>query len=567
MLRRLVIRDYLLVRQAELTLEPGLTVLTGETGAGKSMVVGALDVLLGERFPPDVTAHGAERTVVEGVFQIDPQRLRQVLPDDEAPENEVILRREITRQGRSRSWLNDHPLPLSQLQKLRAALADFHGQREHQTLFDPLQQLIYLDVFAGCTAEAAAVAEQAATRAAQKKECQRLQAELTAHRKDRALLEYQLEEIERLGLRAGEEESVVARLKKLESAERLAEETGRLCALLIESDTSLVTVAGQAKLLATAITRTDPELNPVADELAVVSSQLKDLGEQVRRYRDALHVDESELQRLRDRRSLLWELRRKHGQTLDEILSRSAEMKDLLKRGRQLEETCREREAELAATGERLVAAALRLSRARHKAAPEFSSRVLDALKPLGFPDPRFAAVLTSADEPFDPELISPQGADQVDFVFSANPGIPPLPIHRVASGGESSRVTLAIKSVLAGALDYPLMVYDEIDLGISGRVADQVGAALAKLAERHQVIVITHLPQIAARADRHLAVRKRTRSGATETTVEALSAEQRVEELAGLLAGPAITEKSRASAGEMLRQNDKPKKPTRSLG
>jgi DNA repair protein RecN (Recombination protein N) len=556
MLQRLLIRDYLLVRRVELDFQSGLSVLTGETGAGKSMILGALDVLLGEKPPRDAVASGAERAVIEGEFQIpSAESLTEIVPVEDLNGEELRLRREITPQGRTRLWLNDRPLAQDALLKLRELLADFHGQREHQALFKPSCQLEYLDAFAGAGEVAQKVAQRHAQRVSQKRELDRLRIALASHRKDSALLDYQLQEIERLDLKAGEEQEIEARLAKLESAEKLAAEAARLLELLSEADGSLVALSGKARQTAAAIAQIDHDLNDVASELGDIASRLKDLADQVRHYLDGLNFEEAELARLRERRGLLWEMKRKHGLTVEQILERAGELKRLLAEGQTLNDSCRAVETSLAQTDVDLARSARQLSEQRHAAAREFSESVMETLKPLGFSHPRFEVRVETLPDPFDVEKISADGADRASFLFSANPGGRLAPLSEVASGGESSRVTLAIRSVLSDKAEYPLMVYDEMDLGISGRVADQVGKALHRLARRHQVIVVTHLPQIASRADHHLAVYKSTRDGGAETTAKFISGEERVQAVAALIAGAKVTEKSLASASELLRQ------------
>jgi DNA repair protein RecN (Recombination protein N) len=556
MLHRLVIRDYLLVRRVELDFESGLTVLTGETGAGKSMILGALDVLLGEKPPRDSVAPSAERAVIEGEFLLPPsETLAEILGDEDGGAQEIRVRREIARQGRSRLWLNDRPLSQDVLPRLRELLADFHGQREQQSLFKPSRQLEYLDVFADTGDESRKVAALYAQRVSQTRELERLRAALNGHRKDRALLEYQLREIERLGLKQGEEQEIEARLVKLESAEKLAADASHLLALLSEADVSLVALGGQARQTAAAIARIDQDLNEAATELGDVVSRLKDLAEQVRHYLDGLNFDESELARLRERRGLLWEMKRKHGLTVEQILERAGELRRFLTEGQALEDSFHAQEATLQATDDELVAAAGDLSARRCLAAKEFSQSVVETMKPLGFSHPRFEANVETLPEPWDVEKMTAHGADRVTFLFSANPGGRPAPLTEVASGGESSRVTLAIRSVLSDKAEYPLMVYDEMDLGISGRVADQVGKSLHRLARRHQVIVVTHLPQIASRADHHLLISKLSRDGSSETTAKFIFGDERVQAIAALIAGAKVTDKSLASASELLRQ------------
>jgi DNA repair protein RecN (Recombination protein N) len=562
MLKQLVIRHYLLVKDVELDFTSGLTAFTGETGAGKSMVLGALDVLLGEKFPRDAVGDDSERAVIEGVFQFpDTSRFREFIAEDDGEATaEIIVRREIGRQGRTRSWLNDRPIPLDDLLKLRELLADFHGQREHQTLFKPAKQLEYLDLYAGTLRGRERVNLLYGKRQNQRRELTETEQRLAAHQKERALLEYQLEEIERLGLSPGEEATLEARLHKLESAEKLAAETGRLIDLLEENEPSLVGASGVAKNIAANLAKIDADAEPMAKELADIGSQLKDIALQARHYLDSLAFDEAELQTLRERRGLLWELRRKHGVTLDQLLARAAEMKALLAEGETLEQTRARLAQELHETDKALADAATELSQKRQRAATAFSAQVVTALKPLGFEDPRFLVAAMPLPSPLTPDLIGADGADKIEFLFAANPGGKPASLSAVASGGESSRVTLAIKSVLSDQAEYPLLVYDEIDLGISGRVADQVGKALAAIARRHQVLVITHLPQIASRADQQISVKKATRGTTTTVTAAALQDDERVREIAALIAGSRITDQALASASELLKDGGKRK-------
>ncbi len=560
MLTRLVIRDYLLVRRLELDFARGLTALTGETGAGKSMIVGALDVLLGERFPKDAVPEGAERAVIEGFFKPDdPAAIYAVIGDEDMEQNaEVLLRREISKNGRTRSMINDRPITQDILQQVRDLLADFHGQREHQSLFRTSTQLDYLDTFAECADLAADVHRLYDVRSAQRRELERQTAALNEFRKDRALLEYQLDEIQKLGLKPNEEETIDGRLMKLESAEKIAVEAARLLDLLAEAEPSLITMAGRARFTATAIAKMDKEFQVTVDELSDLESRMKEIGFQIREYADNLEFDPAELEELRERRGLIWKLKRKHGLTIEEILKRAEDLKTMVERGDVMEQELEQLGAQLTQTDSEFVAAAEKLSTGRQRAAKPFGDAAVAAMKPLGFTAPQFDVVLTTLPRPFDAAQLIANGADKVQFQFSANPGCKLAPIADVASGGESSRVTLAIKSVLATKISYPMMIYDEIDLGISGRVADHVGTALAGLAKHHQVLAITHLPQIASRADQHLLVTKTIERGKTHTTAKFLTPGERVEAVAALIAGVHITDKALASASELLRQSGK---------
>lgn len=557
MLLHLSINDYLLIPNLSLDFHRGLTVLTGQTGAGKSIVLGAIDVLLGQPFPQDAIYKGSERAILEGVFSVDDPDLTEEFLDREDVEegrtSELTVRRELSVNGRTRTYLNDRPIPRSTLQRLRDYLADFHGQREHQALFNPVRQLEYLDAFAGTGAQAAAVADLYAGCASLSQKLTAVQEELHRHRMEQSLLSYQLEEIERLGLKAGEEEEISNRLSRLESAEKLTGDAAGLIELVSDGDESLAVLSGRARRMAGEAAALDPQFAGMAEELTEIEARIKDVAEQIRDYAESLTIDEEELERLRERRSVIWELKRKHGLDVEQILERAAEMRSLLERGEELQRTAGKFQSELEETQDRLKQRARELSQKRKHAAEGFARKVTAAMKPLGFSKAVFEIRVRSTDSD-NVDKITRHGSDTIDFLFTANPDSGPLPLSSVASGGESSRTTLAIKSVLADRIQYPLMVYDEIDSGISGRVADQVGQALAVLAKRHQVLVITHLPQIASRADHHLAVTKTVERSRTRTTVKYVTGDERVTEIAALLAGTRITDKALASAGELLR-------------
>jgi DNA repair protein RecN (Recombination protein N) len=561
MLRSLDIRNYLLVREATLQFQSGLTVVTGETGAGKSIIVGAIDVLLGEKFPKDAIGPHADKAIIEGTFRVaERSAIETAIPDLEwnGAHNELLIRREIGAAGRTRSFVNDLPVTVEIIQTLRARLADFHGQREQHSLFQAARQLDYLDALLGLREKVARIKQQCESRRELERERKQLSGTLEQLRRDRALLTYQLEEIERLGLKAGEEEIIEARLRKLESAEKLTGECAHLVEILSESEPSLLTLAGQAKTTAATIAKVDPEFGNISNEIADLVARLKDIAHEAQHYLERLNVDENDLAKLRERRTILWDLRRKHGVNVEQILSRADEMKQMLKHGEELEQREREIAGHVATLDSELLEQARELSRQRHQGCDDFARRIVEELRPLGFAAPHIELHLETKAEPLTGAMVGDSGIDRLDILFSANPGLKPAPLSAVASGGETSRLTLAVKSVLADKIEYPLLVYDEIDAGISGKTADAIGRAISKLSRQHQVLVITHLPQIAAQADHQLAVSKAANGRTSETTAKFLSQHERVDEIAALIAGVNITDKSRASASELLKASGK---------
>lgn len=563
MLAHLSIQRYLLIRELSLELPRGLIVLTGETGAGKSMILSAISVLLGAPFPKDDRRSPDEKTVIEGVFRgdsIDAVKKIAGLEYFEDDDDELLLRRELSAKGRARSFLNDQPIPQARLLEICDVLLDSHGQRDSQVLFRADRQLAFLDEFAGTLADATALRQIHRKRQELSRQLNTVSERLDSHTKEQALLTYQLEEIERLGLQAGEEEQIELQLKKLENSERLGLSAGSLSELLSEGDGSLLDLLGKARLFAGDLARYDDETTSFESELKAIDAQIKDLAGQIRDYADSIDMNESELESLRERRGVLWDLKRKHGMGLDEIIARAGELKELLATGESLREEVEQLQSELQRSGSDLVRSATKLSKSRQSAAGKLSKEIEALLKPLGFAKAAFQVQVESTANA-GPEEVRASGLDSVSFQFTANPGTEPRALSDVASGGEASRVLLAIKSVLAEQAAYPLMIFDEIDLGISGQIAERVGEALAKLGDRHQLIVISHLPQIASAAEHHLLVEKQIRGRQASSGARFLSQEERVPAIAALMAGKSVTKQSLASADELLSQRKTTKK------
>ncbi|MCB9366092.1 MAG: DNA repair protein RecN [Calditrichaeota bacterium] len=558
MLARLHIRDFLLVKTVDLCFEPGFTAITGETGAGKSMILGALQVLFGDTLGEQMIREGAERTILEADFQLaDESDLRALIGEEYCDSQSSLLtvRRELTRGGRARGFLQDRPATVELLRHVGERLMDFHGQRDSLSLFRPTRQLEFLDAFAGATALREQLAALHRQRAELLRTRETLQNDVLTRRKEQALLTYQLEEIERLGLKEGEDEHIAARLKKLEQAEKLIASASQIAGLLEQNDTCAVSLVGQAKQLAEEIKRHDDSFAPLAAEAADLAARLRDLGKEVSRYADHIVADPEELDTLRRRAAVLSDLRRKHGVDIAQILEQAGRMKVALAELTKLEQTLSGLDKELAEFDLAFVKLAETLSRKRQSAAPKFAQSVSETLKPLGFATPKFEVKLSAAS--FDPNEITRHGADQIQFLFSGASGQALLPLTDVASGGESSRVTLAIKSVVAERMHYPLLVYDEIDLGISGRVAAAVASLLFDLGRAQQLVVVTHLPQIAARAEHHLLITKSVQKSATVTNAVMLKPEERAKAVAELLSGTNISGGALAAADDLLNNSN----------
>ncbi len=550
MLTQLRVRDYAVLDDVSLELGPGLSALSGETGAGKSLLVGALSLLLGERATADMVRAGAARAVVEGVFDVSARadlaaRLAElgIEPDD----GRLILKREVAAEGRSRAWVNGSPVTAALVGELGSALVDLHGQHEHQALLRTDEQRRILDAFAG----ASAVAEEVADRFAERARLTRQLDDADARRRDlqaRAdFLRFQKDEIFDAQPEGGEDRSLDEEGKRLEHAGELAAETGALHDRLYAAEDALADQVAAARTILERLARLDPTLMESADLLEAAYQQLAEAGRRLGDYADGVEQDPARLEWIRRRLDQLFRLKRKYGPELPEVIETgrkvAAELDELESAAFDLDRL-RDRVRD---AGERLAEAAARLTRARSAAARALESAVEALLPELGMPGGTFQVALQPLDE------ANSGGSERVELRVSLNPGFEPRPLRRVASGGELSRVMLALKTVLAAVDRAPTLVFDEIDAGIGGAVAVAVAAKLRAVAAAHQVLVVTHLPQLASRAHVHIVVEKGARLGVASTRVRALDGEERVREIARMLGGDPESQRSREHARELL--------------
>ncbi len=537
MLRFLCIRNLAVIEAVEVEFEPGFNVLTGETGAGKSIVVEAVGLLLGARASGDLVRTGEAHAAIEAIFE-----------DHGA---EIIVRREITGQGRSRSFINGALATAGALRSLAARLVELHGQHEHQALLDPLTHLAVVDEHAALEDRVARVAEawSGVRTLRERLERSRMDEREKAARLD--LIAFQLGEIEKGSPRPGEDEALAATRQVLASAERIQ----RLCeesyAVLYESDGAVLGgLAGVWKRVGELAT-IDPRFAPYIEARDGLKGQLEDLAFFLRRYADGVDASPARLQEVEDRLALLERLKRKYGPTLDEVIARGrslAHERELLTgAGEKAEDLQRK----LTEATDRYLAAARDLSRRRRDAAGPFARAVEALVGELAMPRTRFEVRFNAAE--LGPEEWSEQGIDRAEFYVSPNPGEQLRPLARIVSGGELSRIMLALKTMAAGETAGSTLVFDEVDAGIGGRVAEVVGTRLRALGDRFQVVCITHLPQIAACGATHFRIDKNVRSGRTVTSVERLTNTERVEELARMLGGAVVTDQARATARELL--------------
>jgi DNA repair protein RecN (Recombination protein N) len=550
MLKELRVRNYAVIEDVRLEFGAGLTVLTGETGAGKSLVVGALSLLLGERASTEIVRAGAESATVEGRFDIHDQsdvQARCAEAGLEVEDGWLIIRREVQREGRNRAWINGSSATAGLIRELAADLVDLHGQHEHQALLHRPAQRDMLDEYAGASAERAGVASAFDELKALDTERAELLEKVESIRERADFLRFKLKEIDRTALEPGEEEKAENEARRLEHSEELLELSGGMAETLYAGDEALLDRLGEQGRRLNDLVRIDASAEPLRELHETALHAVEELGRRLAAYHSRVEHDPEQLEQLRRRLQQIDGLKRKYGGSVESILAEAEAVRgeldtidtsDLeLARITKRAETARERLAEACAT----------LRERRTVAAERLTADVAALLPGLGMEGGRFRIELEPLEEP------DRSGSERAEFHVSLNPGFDPAPLAKVGSGGELSRVMLALKTVLAAVDRVPTLVFDEIDAGIGGKVANQVAARLAEVAGRHQVFAITHLPQIAARADNHLRVDKFDHEGRAATRATRLAEEERVGELARMLGGDPESDISQRHARELL--------------
>jgi DNA repair protein RecN (Recombination protein N) len=564
MLRELTIRNLAVVEEAVVPFAPGLNVLTGETGAGKSIVVDALLLVTGARAQPDWIRTGADTAVVEAVFEIDPAGPVAALLDEagHAPgDGELVIKRELARSGRHRAFVNDGAATVGLLERLGLALVELHGQHEHQRLLEPARQLLLLDRFA----EAEDLRERVGVLVRRWEEARgalaRLRDEMREGARQEDLYRFQLSEIDAVKLRDGEEDDLRAERGRLQHAERIVAGLQEAVGLLYEDPQSAATRLARAAALLRDISRFEPDATAPIEAIEGAQAYLEDVVGRARALRDRAVFDPERLEQIDARLDAIVRLKRKYGDSVAAILAHRQEAAAALDRITRHDAIAEEMERAVSEAAAAAGAEATALSQARARGAERLERLVQKEIRGLGMEHGRFRVALrrepAAADElgsGAEGWRVGPRGAETAELLLSANPGEDLRPLAKVVSGGELSRVMLAAKTVLAASDDVPVLVFDEVDAGIGGRVADVVGQKLAASAAGRQVLCVTHLAPIAAYAGHHLLVEKRVARGATRTSVTVLGAGPRVDELARMLGGERVTEASRRHARELLR-------------
>jgi DNA repair protein RecN (Recombination protein N) len=537
MLRFLGIRHLAVIDELEVEFEPGLTILTGETGAGKSVLVEALDLLAGARASADLIRTGEDTATVQAVFE-------------RADGRDVIVRREISAQGRSRAFIDDALATTAALRELGNQLLDLHGQHEHQTLLDPARHLDHLDAFLDDRPALAAVASAFHDWKSAASALDRSQLDEREKRARIDMASFQLQEIDKVAPIAHEDETLAAERTVLANADRVSRLSNEAYAALYEDETSaLAALAGVWKRVAE-LASFDPRFAPYVDQRAGVKSALEDLAFFLRSYAEDLDASPERLQVVEDRLAAIERLEKRYGPTLADVLARREALRDELSALGANEARAAELERAEGEARTRFLTAARALSASRRRAGGRLAQALQRALAELAMPHARVEVRVTPREQP---EAWSDRGLDDVEFHLSANPGEDVRPLARIASGGELSRVMLALRTLVADRDRGRTLVFDEVDAGIGGAAADAVGARLQALGRQAQVLCITHLPQIAARGAVHLRIAKAVRGGRTLTDVSRLDEAARELEIARMIAGVEVSDRVVASARELI--------------
>jgi DNA repair protein RecN (Recombination protein N) len=550
------IKNLALVTDLALTLRPGFNAITGETGAGKSIIIGALNLLLGERADRSLIRGGCDQCSVEAVFEMEPRPgpLSRFLDDnglEPCADGQLILKRVFTAAGANRQFINGSPTTLHVLAALGRELVDIHGPHDHQSLLDPARQRDILDAFAGLVPlreKFAALASHVRALAAEKAS---LIVDERTYAQQLELLRFQCAEISSAKLEPGEEERLGQEFQKASNAARLLELTQSALNTLSEQDNSLLTQAGELGRSLLTLQRIDGGGENLVATHEQALAAWADLQAALRRYAEGIDLDPAHLPQLEERLNTLHSLKRKYGATLAEVIAFGDEAARKLL-------ALEQRETELArlnAEQEKLAAELWRvgrdLSAQRRQALPKLSRAAEKQLSDLGFQQSRLEITLKTADS-LDGNPTT--GLDDLEFQFAPNPGEPARPLRLIASSGEMSRVMLALKTVLAGEDEIPVLVFDEIDANVGGETAAVVGGKMRQIARRHQVICITHLPAVAAEAKFHYVVAKRLEAGRTISEITLLKPDERVHEIARMLGGQ--TDPARRHAAALLSTN-----------
>ena len=561
MLREISIKNFAIIDELTLSLGKGLNIITGETGAGKSIILDALSLVLGDRSSADLVRSSADEAHLEAIFELDPVPLsfaEKLASLGYSPGPELLIRRTVSRSGRGRVHLNGNLATLSILSDLADDLAEIYGQGEHQLLLRPEYHLSFVDDYGPLSARRAEFADLYREFQHTLEQVEHLRSRGRESLQHRDLLSFQLREIDSAGLGELEEEELNSLRSRLHNSEKIFSLAGSAVADLDSDSGSVSERLARAGTSLRELASLDRELRDISERLESARAEVQDLSRTLERYLDATEFSPSRLDEVESRLAAIQLLKRKYGGSIPEILAYRNRIAEELETMESLSGSLPKLEEELTRRRKSLAAAARALSRDRREAGGTLAGRVISELKDLGIPGGRFDCKWeTAEEEPVHPtgfEYMSSRGIDRVEFLLSTNPGEEVKPLKRVASGGELSRIMLALKKIRSRRESAsPVVVFDEIDAGIGGAVAEMVGKKLSEVSREAQVICVTHLPQIASFADQHYLVSKTTSRGKPRTRVQPLSEPERLKEISRMLAGMQITRRGEEYARELL--------------
>ena len=565
MLKSLLVKDYALIGHINVEFGKGLNIITGETGAGKSILIDAMSLLLGERASTEVVRKGAQKSIVEGIFEVEGnKKVKRILEENEIDVlPELIIRREISLKGNNRCFLNDTPVTLNIIKDIGDLLVDLHGQHEHQSLLRTETHIDFLDEFGATENLLKDYKEKFAQLSDASRKLNDLKQKENILKEKKDIYQFQIKEIDAVSPQEDEEEKINEELNILENSEKLSELTNSIYETLYESESSVHDMMGKIENDIEELEKIDKSFSEVKSECENAISLINDISQFVRNYKAKIDIDPEHLEELRNRLGAITMLKKKYGGSVKAIIEHRKKIGEEFELAENYSESIEKLESEIKKLREVCGIAAEVLSKKRKEISKKVQKEVQEALTYLGIENSAFKVEINqkAADKNDRDFLIvngkwfkySSSGYDEVEFFISTNPGEDPKPLTKVASGGEISRVMLALKSILAKTDKLPLLIFDEIDTGVSGRIAQKVGQALKNLAGFHQIISITHLPQIAGLADQHFAVEKILNDDRVVSSIKKLSKDERIKEVAKLMSGEKVTEASLKGAKELM--------------
>lgn len=545
MLRRLTVENYALIERLDLELDSHLNIITGETGAGKSILLGALGLLLGNKNEGG-TNHSEDRNcVIEGTFDVEGYGLEPLFEQNDIDyEPQTVIRRVISPAGKSRSFVNDMPVQLSVLRELGVRLIDIHSQHRNMILSDESFRVGAVDTLADAVEQVASYRAVYADLRAAERELERMVAEAESLRRDEEWLRYQVEEFEAAAFKAGELAEAEAELAVLENADQIGEALTTVRNILDADEVGVLEQLAQAERAVQHVSRNYPSGEEVATRLRSVVAELKDLGQMVADDSERIESDPERLQRVTDRVNLIYSMCQKHRvQTLEELLAVGERLAEQLARITHSDENIERQRQRIASLRQKAEQLAEQIHKRRAKAATSISKSIVQSLTKLGMAEARFDVEVERTEE------LLPSGGDRIRFMFTANGRMAPQPVEKIASGGEISRVMLSLKALLAEKSKLPTIIFDEIDTGVSGRIADAMGEIISSLGENMQVVAITHLPQVASKGKTHFVVYKEQ----SRTNIARLGEDDRITEIAKMLSGSELSSAALTQARLLL--------------